>query len=117
MTFERRRVKNGAMLVYNVGRTFLFELLLAKLRDHHIRIPRTPEARRAYEQLMALEPEQRENGIIYKCPSGQYDDLGISLAILAWAAQHVHLDYWQRPIFDAHRPPRPQQEFGWSSFI
>ena len=28
--------------------------------------------------------EQRDNGIIYKCPPGQHDDLGVSLAMLAW---------------------------------
>ena len=117
-TFERRRVKNGAMPVYNVGRTFLLELLLAKLRDHHIRVlVDSPESRRAYEQLAALEPEQRDSGIVYKCPAGQHDDLGMSLAMLAWAAQHLHLNAWQQPIFDAHRRRRQQQKFGWSSFV
>jgi hypothetical protein len=110
-------VKNGAIPVYNVGRTFLIELLLSELRDSHIRLPDRPESRRAYEQLRALEPEQRETGIVYKCPSGQHDDLGMSLAMLAWAAQHVHLNAWQQPIFDAHRPPRQKQNFGWSSFV
>jgi hypothetical protein len=66
---------------------------------------------------MALEPEQRESGIIYKCPPGQYDDLGMSLAMLAWAGQHVHLNHWQQPILDAHRPARQAQKFGWSSFV
>ena len=37
-TLERRRVKNGGIPVYNVGRTFLLELLLAKLRDRHIQV-------------------------------------------------------------------------------
>ena len=37
-TLERRRVKNGAIPVYNVGRAFLLELLLAKLRDRHIQV-------------------------------------------------------------------------------
>jgi hypothetical protein len=117
VTAESRTTKHGTMLVYNVGRTFLFDHLLGKFRNNLIRMPQTPEAQRAFSQLMALEREQKENGVIYKCPSGQYDDLGISLAMLAWAAQHLHLDYWQRPIFDAHRPPRPQQGFSWSSFI
>ena len=117
-TFERRRVKNGAMPVYNVGRTFLLELLLAKLRDHHIRVlVDSQESRRAYEQLAALEPEQRDSGMVYKCPAGQHDDLGMSLAMLAWAAQHLHLNAWQRPIFDAHRPRKQRQEYGWSSFV
>ena len=42
--------------------------------------------------------------MVYKCPPEQHDDLGMSLAMLAWAAQHVHLNAWQQPIFDAHRP-------------
>jgi hypothetical protein len=29
--------------------------------------------------------EQRESGIVYKCPREQHDDLGMSLAMLAWA--------------------------------
>jgi hypothetical protein len=66
---------------------------------------------------MALEPEQRDSGIVYKCPPGQHDDLGMSLAMLAWAAQHLHLNYWQQPILDTHRPRRQKQKFGWSSFV
>jgi hypothetical protein len=27
----------------------------------------------------------RETGVVYTCPPGQHDDLGISCAILAWA--------------------------------
>ena len=50
---EQRRVKNGVIPVYNVGRTFLLEVLLAEMRDHRIRLPIVPESRRAYEQLMA----------------------------------------------------------------
>src|SRR5215510_5558605 len=52
------------------------------------------EARRAYAQLEALEPEMREGGMVYKCLPGQHDDLGISCAMLNWAARHPHLDYW-----------------------
>jgi hypothetical protein len=37
----------GAVLVYNVGRTFLLELLLAEFRNQYIRLPDSPEARRA----------------------------------------------------------------------
>ena len=63
-TCQRRPVKNGAIPVYNVGRTFLFDLLLAEFRNQHIRLPDSPESRRTYEQLMALEPEQRDSGIV-----------------------------------------------------
>ncbi len=108
-TCEQRRVRNGVIPVYNVGRTFLLELLASEMRDHRVRFADSEESLRAYEQLMALEPEQRESGTVYKCPSGLHDDLAMSLAMLAWAAQHLHLDYWTRPIFDAHRPQRPRQ--------
>lgn len=105
-TWEQRRVKNGVIPVYHVGRTYLLELLLAELRNERIRFASSADSIRACEQLMALEPKQRDSGMVYNCPSGQHDDLAISLAMLAWAAQHLHLDYWTRPIFDAHRPRR-----------
>jgi hypothetical protein len=108
-TCEQRRVRNGSILVYKVGRTFLLELLRDELREGRVRFADAADSRRTFAQLAALECEQRPSGIIYKCPSGQYDDLAISLALLAWAAQHLDLDYWMRPIFDAHRPRRPRQ--------
>jgi hypothetical protein len=86
----------------------LLELLRAELENDQIRLPLNAESKRAYAQLEALEPEQRESGIVYKCPPGQHDDLAISLAMLAWAARHPHLTYWIRPIYNAHRPPRPR---------
>ena len=55
-------------------------------------------SRRAYEQLMTLEIEYRQNGMIYDCPSGRHDDLAISCAMLVWAAQHPHLEYWTRAV-------------------
>jgi hypothetical protein len=39
------------------------------------------------QQLMALEIEFRQNGMIYGCPPGRHDDLAISCAMLTWAAQ------------------------------
>ena len=101
---QQRRIRHGVVPVYHVGRTFLFELLLAELRNERVRFANSAESLRAHEQLMALEPEQRDSGTVYKCPSGQHDDLAISLAMLAWAAQHLHLEDWTKPIFDAHRP-------------
>ena len=114
-TSEQRRVRHGAIPVYNVGRTFLLELLLDELRDSRVRFANAADSARAYQQLTVLEPEQRANGTVYKCPSGQHDDLAISLAMLAWAAQHLHLEYWNRPIFDAHRPHRPREKFNWQA--
>ena len=114
--FDPRQVRHGVIPVYNVGRTFLLELLLAELRDSRVLFASGEEGQRAYQQLMALEPEQRESGTVYKCPSGQHDDLAMSLAMLAWAAQHLHLESWTRPIFDAHRPRRSRQTHGWGAF-
>src|SRR5271154_4343521 len=60
-----------------------------------------------YEQLEALETELTESGTIYRCPPGQHDDLGISCAMLAWAARHPHFGTWVGPIVAARRP-RPK---------
>ncbi len=116
MTSVPRPVRHGFIPVYNVGRTFLLELLHVELQDGRVLFASGEEGRRAYEQLAALEVEQRESGTVYKCPSGQHDDLAMSVAMLAWAAQHLHLDSWTRPIFDAHRPRRSRQTHGWGAF-
>ena len=115
-TWQQRRVRHGVIPIYNVGRTFLIELLLAEMRDNRVRFANSAESLRAYEQLMALEPEQRESGTVYKCPSGQHDDLAMSLAMLAWAAQHLHLENWTKPIFDAHRPYRSRKKVSWEAW-
>jgi hypothetical protein len=94
MECERWPVKHGAILVYTIGRTYLLELLLAELQNDQVRFVDGPMSKRAYEQLMRLETEMRESGIIYSCPPGQHDDLGISCAMLVWAARHPHLSYW-----------------------
>jgi hypothetical protein len=90
--------------------------LLGELRNRRIRFANGVESKRAFEQLTALEPEQHETGLIYKCPPGQHDDLAVSLAMLAWAGKHAHLEYWTRPIFDAHQPRLQRQQFGWKAF-
>jgi len=115
-TYEVRRVRNGAVLVYNVGRTYLLELLLAELRDERIRFAQSAESVRACEQLMALEPEQHESAMVYKCPPGGHDDLAMSLAMLVWAARHLHFDSWAQPIFDAHRPRPKRNQARWGAF-
>jgi hypothetical protein len=111
MNFERRQVKNSAMLVYTVGRSYLLELFHSLLQSGQVKIADRPTTRRAYEQLMALETEVRDSGIVYTCPSGHHDDLGISCAMLAWAARHPHLQNWVRTVESARRPrtPRPPQ--------
>jgi hypothetical protein len=103
--FERRRVRNSIIPVYHVGRTFLFDLLLRELRGDRVRLPDGEMGRRAFAQLNSLEVEQKENRVIYKCPAGQHDDLGISCAMLVWAALHPDFKgFWARTIDDRHRP-------------
>ena len=107
MTAERRQVKNGAILVYKIGRTYLFDLLLREMQDNKVRILGGPASMRAYEQLMMLEIEYKQSGMIYGCPSGRHDDLAISCAMLAWAAQHPLLPVWTRCLEPRRRNPRP----------
>lgn len=83
MSFERRPVRNSAMLIYTIGRTYLLERFHSELYVDLVRFIAGPMAVRAYEQLMGLETEYRESGTLYTCPQGQHDDLGISCAMLA----------------------------------
>jgi hypothetical protein len=109
MNFERRPVKHSAMLVYTIGRSYLLDLFHAQLQSDQVRIVDGPNSRRAYEQLAALETEMRDSGIVYSCPPGQHDDLGISCAMLAWAAQHPHGDIWVRTARAARKVRKVRQ--------
>jgi len=115
MTNAWRPVKGGNLPVYNIGRTYLIELFLNELRSNQVQFAKGPDVRRAFEQLANLETEFRETGTVYSCPAGQHDDLGISCAMLAWAARHPHLESWIRN-FPASRPRRPLKKFGWEAF-
>ncbi len=110
MQAERRPVKGGAILVYTIGRTQLLELFHSELHSDQVRFVDSPMSRRAFEQLMGLETEMRETGVVYTCPPGQHDDLGISCAMLAWAARHPHLSSWmgsleRSRVYRKKRPP------------
>ena len=65
MTADRRQVKGGAILFYTIGRTYLIDLLLREMQSETVRILHGPASIRAYEQLMALEIEFRQSGMIY----------------------------------------------------
>ena len=108
MTADRRQVKGGAILFYTIGRTYLIDLLLREMQSETVRILHGPASIRAYEQLMALEIEFRQSGMIYGCSSGRHDDLAISTAMLVWAAQHPHLEYWTRTL-EGPRPVRKRE--------
>jgi Terminase large subunit, T4likevirus-type, N-terminal len=109
MEFERRPVRHSSMLVYNIGRSYLLELLRNEMQSGQVRLANSATLRRAYEQLADLETEHRDTGTVYTCPQGRHDDLGISLAMLCWAAQHPHLKSWLRPIELARRPRRRRE--------
>jgi len=114
---ETRMLKNGSVRVYRLGRTFLFDGLLQKFRAGQIRLIDGPMARHAYEQLNALEFERTEDRVRYICPPGQHDDLAMSLAMLAWAADHPHfMQVWVRPIEDRHRPRAKAPKYNWKAF-
>ena len=116
--FEWRPVKQGSMLVYTVGRTYLLELFHTELQADQVRFVDGPESRRAYAQLEALEVELRDSGTVYKCLTGQHDDLGISCAMLAWAARHPHLSCWMDTALAARRPRRPRRDqYDWKAFV
>jgi hypothetical protein len=106
MAAERRPVKNGSILVYNIGRSHLIELFHRELEARQVRFVDGPEARRAYQQLENLELELRDSGTVYTCPSGQHDDLGISCCMVAWAARHQHLSHWHRSLALVRQPRR-----------
>jgi hypothetical protein len=116
MNPERRQVKDSAMLVYKIGRSHLLELFHSELQADNVRIVGSPNSKRAYEQLTNLETEMRESGTVYTCPPGQHDDLGISAAMLAWAARHPHLSRWVQisaPRIVRKRNPAPSY-LGWT---
>ena len=117
MNGEWRAVKHGAMLFYTVGRSYLLELYHSYLQSRQVRIVHGPLTQRAHEQLTRLETEVRESGIVYRCVPGQHDDLGISCAMLTWAAHHPHLSYWVDTAFASRRPRRPPPQIspqGWT---
>src|SRR5215831_2984843 len=102
--WEVRQLKRGQILVYNVSRTYLLDLLLREIQNEVVRILHSANSDRAYQQLMRLEIEFRQNRMVYKCPVGHHDDLAMSCAMLVWAAQHPHLARWCWPL--ERRPAR-----------
>jgi hypothetical protein len=116
MNAEWRPVRHGHLTVYTIGRTYLIELFHAEMQSDLVRFVEGPVIRQAYDQLANLELEYRESGAIYTCPPGKHDDLGISCAMLAWAARHLHLETWLRNLEAARRPRGTRQKFGWPAF-
>ena len=114
--WEERQLKRGRILVYKVSRTYLLDLLLREMQNEMVRILHGANSVRAYEQLMQLEIEFKQNRMVYKCPVGHHDDLAMSCAMLVWAAQHPHLSRWCWPLERRARPakrPAPSAA-GWT---
>jgi hypothetical protein len=119
-TLESRPVKGGWLPVYTIGRTYLLNLLHDELQAGLVKFADSEMMRRAFEQLANLETEYKDTGVVYSCPPGQHDDLGISIAMLAWAARHPHLEWWLRNLRAMRRPrrrPPPDQRSGWAPFV
>ena len=95
---EVRQLKRGRIVVFKVSRTYLLDLLLREMQNETIRILPGANSFRAYEQLMRLEIEFKQNRMVYKCPMGHHDDLAMSCAMLVWAAHHPHLSTWCWPL-------------------
>jgi hypothetical protein len=102
--------------VYTVGRTYLLELYHSELQADKLRLVDNEMSKRAYQQLAELETEMRDTGIVYTCPPGRHDDLGISCAMLAWAARHPHQPSWTNAASLARRRRPPRRKFGWGVF-
>ncbi len=115
MNAELRRCRHGRLFVYTIGRTYLIDLLQSEFQSNSIRLADDPTIGKAYAQLSELEVEYRAGGVVYGCAAGKHDDLGISLAMLAWASRHPHLTAWRRQLENARRPRRPLQTFNWSA--
>jgi hypothetical protein len=94
----------------------LIERNLAELERGEIKIVNNAISRLACQQLADLVVEDGDSGRIYKCASGRHDDLGISCAIVAWAARHPHLEAWVRTASYERKPRKPRQTFGWGAF-
>ncbi|WP_426442465.1 hypothetical protein [Bradyrhizobium genosp. P] len=112
---ERRPCGHGAILVYTVGRSYLIEQLHGLMQVNQVRLADTPELQKAFQQLIELEVEFRQTGTVYTCRAGKHDDLGISCAMLAWAARHPQLRYWFQAAEMARRPRRPREKFNWAA--
>jgi hypothetical protein len=115
MICKRWRVKNDYFRVYTIGRTYLLDLLHRTMCDDKLRILHSAVAMQAFEQLMMLEIEPRETGIVYECLSGRHDDLATSLGMLIWAANHPELYLWMRAL--EPRRARKPAPFGWGAFV
>jgi hypothetical protein len=112
--FELWTVNGGYIPVFNVGRSYLFDNYASLLSSQRVRIVDSPLAKKAHQQLADLQTEYRQTGKFYACPPGQHDDLGITVAMLAWASQHPMLQKMVDRAFPQPPPPR-RDDGGWAA--
>jgi hypothetical protein len=113
---EVRQLKRGRILVYKVRRSYLLDLLLREMQNETVRILDGDKSFPAYQQLMQLEIDFKQNRMVYKCPVRHHDDLAMSCAMVVWAAQHPHLPRWCWALEpQVHRSKRPAPSaLGWT---
>jgi hypothetical protein len=111
MEVDPRYTSHGSLWVYTVGRTHLIELLHREFQSNLVRLGHSTDIRRGFEQLINLDVDYRQGGTVYQCVAGQHDDLGISFAMLVWAAQHPHLPTWMRNVGATPRPRSARPRF------
>jgi len=105
----------GRWTIYTIGRSYLLELFHSEFQSGVVKMVESPMARRAFQQLADLETELRDSGTVYRCPSGKHDDLGMSCAMLAWAARHPHLPTWIHNG-SPRKPPKPRHPVSWEAW-
>jgi hypothetical protein len=98
MYAEPRPVADAAIPVYTIGRSYLLELLHSELQIQRVRFANGEDSRRMYQQLVDLQVDFRDTGIVYECVSGHHDDLAIACAMVVWAARHPHLPSWTHNV-------------------
>ena len=116
MDCEPRQVPGGCFPIFHIGRTELLNKLLIGLETGSVRLVHSEESVRAYNQLAALEAEIKDDRMRYVCSPGQHDDLAISMAMLAWAAQHPRLPYWFRNIVEMRTPRKKRPSINSSAW-
>jgi hypothetical protein len=116
MNREIRACSQGYIQVYGIGRTYLIELLQSEFQAGLVRCVDKPEIRQAYQQLADLDVEFRQGGMVYNCPPGRHDDLGMSCAMLAWAARHPHLSSWVQNFAQEQQLRRPWPKRSWDAW-
>ncbi len=85
------------MPIYTIGRTYLLELFHSPLQADLVRFVDGPMSGAPTGNWRLWRPRCAKAERSTRCPPGQHDDLGISCAMLAWAARHPHLRIWMQP--------------------